>query len=212
MFGFLKSKAGQVWGGLKNLWARVAAGGGNVGAWIAQAAKYTSIPPDWVAGIRTIIARESGGNPNAINLTDVNAQRGDPSIGLMQVIGSTFRTYRDARLPNNQRDPVANIVAGVNYIRSRDGSIHNVQQADPSRPPKGYASGGILGPGQLGFNETTRPEYILNGAQFAQLANGGKGLNIDRLTVNLGNREFEGYVDSRIDESNRELSLTLVGR
>src|SRR5258707_211728 len=37
--------------------------------------------------------QESGGNPRAINLWDINAQRGD-SRGLMQVIGSTFAAYR----------------------------------------------------------------------------------------------------------------------
>src|SRR5699024_12451639 len=45
--------------------------------------------------------QESGGNPRAINNWDSNARRGTPSKGLMQVIGPTFRAYRDSRAPND---------------------------------------------------------------------------------------------------------------
>jgi hypothetical protein len=41
--------------------------------------------------------QESGGNPTAVNRTDVNWQRGTPSVGLMQVIGPTYRAYKDSR-------------------------------------------------------------------------------------------------------------------
>ncbi len=59
--------------------------------------------------------QESGGNPMAINLTDINAQRGDPSRGLMQVIGATFARYRSFMLSPNIYDPMANTFAGLNY-------------------------------------------------------------------------------------------------
>src|SRR5258707_6971449 len=59
--------------------------------------------------------QESGGNPRAINLWDINAQRGDPSRGLMQVIGSTFAAYRSFALSSNIYDPMANVFAGLNY-------------------------------------------------------------------------------------------------
>ncbi|RUU68582.1 hypothetical protein EOC06_39835, partial [Mesorhizobium sp. M7A.F.Ca.MR.362.00.0.0] len=36
---------------------------------------------------------ESGGNAKAINLWDINAKRGTPSKGLMQVIDPTFKAY-----------------------------------------------------------------------------------------------------------------------
>jgi SLT domain-containing protein len=65
---------------------------------------------------------ESGGNPNAINLTDINAQRGDPSKGLMQVISETFAAYRNPSLSSNIYDPLANIFAGVNYAVHRYGN------------------------------------------------------------------------------------------
>src|SRR5699024_7990077 len=66
---------------------------------------------------------ESGGNPNAQNNWDRNPQRGHPSIGLLQVIKSTFEAYRAKDLPNDQRHPLANIYAGINYANKRYGSL-----------------------------------------------------------------------------------------
>ena len=77
------------------------------------------------AGVLLIIEHESSGNPNAINNWDSNAKAGDPSRGLMQVIGTTFNEYK---LPghNDIYSPVDNIIAGVRYALSRYGSIQNV--------------------------------------------------------------------------------------
>lgn len=80
---------------------------------------------------------ESGGNPNAQNNWDSNAQRGDPSIGLLQVIKSTFEAYRAKDLPNDQRHPLANIYAGINYANKRYGSLDAIW---PTR--NGYNAGG----------------------------------------------------------------------
>lgn len=80
---------------------------------------------------------ESGGNPNAQNNWDSNAQRGDPSIGLLQVIKSTFEAYRAKDLPNDQRHPLANIYAGINYANQRYGSLDAIW---PTR--NGYNAGG----------------------------------------------------------------------
>jgi hypothetical protein len=66
-------------------------------------------------GVLSMIQAESGGNPNAINLTDSNARAGHPSQGLMQTIPGTFARWRNPGLPNNILDPLANIYAGVNY-------------------------------------------------------------------------------------------------
>jgi hypothetical protein len=77
------------------------------------------------AGVLLIIEHESSGNPNAINNWDSNAAAGDPSRGLMQVIGTTFDEYK---LPGHDDiySPVDNIIAGVRYALSRYGSIQNV--------------------------------------------------------------------------------------
>jgi len=137
-------------------------GGGSLGAWIAAAIADTGVPASWGGPLGVLIMRESGGNPNAINLTDSNAKAGHPSQGLMQTIPGTFEAYRDKNLVDNIRDPVANIVAGINYIKARYGSIFNVQQANASLPPKGYDQGGWLTPGYtLTHNASGHPEMVL---------------------------------------------------
>lgn len=77
------------------------------------------------AGVLLIIEHESSGNPNAVNDWDENAAAGDPSRGLLQVIGSTFDEYKLSG-HDDIYDPVDNIIAGVRYALSRYGSIENV--------------------------------------------------------------------------------------
>lgn len=109
---------------------------GDVSNWIAQAEAAAGVDSSWTTALSQIIKSESGGNPRAINLTDSNAQAGDPSRGLMQTIMSTFEAYRLPSLPDDIYDPVANIVAGIRYIISRYGSVSNVPGI------KAVASGG----------------------------------------------------------------------
>jgi Transglycosylase SLT domain len=101
-----------------------------VESWINQAFKVLEadgVPASELneAGVLLIIEHESSGNPNAINNWDSNAQAGDPSRGLMQVIGTTFNEYKLSG-HGNIYDPVDNIIAGVRYALSRYGSIQNV--------------------------------------------------------------------------------------
>ncbi|MEU1151815.1 transglycosylase SLT domain-containing protein [Streptomyces sp. NPDC005918] len=120
--------------------------GGGVDSDIAQAiAKAMSLTgvsgSKWADGIATIIRRESGGNARAVNNWDSNAKAGNASRGLMQVIPSTFKSYHQSGTSWDIFDPVANIAAAINYIKSRYKDISNVQQADPSKPAKGYWTG-----------------------------------------------------------------------
>ena len=103
---------------------------GRVGDWIRQALAILTaagIPPEKMdpAAIATIIQRESGGDPGAVNTWDSNAERGTPSQGLMQTIGPTFEAYK---LPGHDEitDPVDNIIAGVRYAVDRYGSVSAV--------------------------------------------------------------------------------------
>ena len=96
----------------------------NVGAGVARwaglvnkALSMLGLPLSLASRVLYQMQTESGGNPNAINLSDVNAQRGDPSRGLLQTIGSTFRAYHVAGTSNNIYDPLANIAAAINYAR-----------------------------------------------------------------------------------------------
>jgi Transglycosylase SLT domain len=101
-----------------------------VESWISQAFKVLEadgVPASELdeAGVLLIIEHESSGNPNAINNWDSNAKAGDPSRGLMQVIGTTFNEYKLSG-HGNIYNPVDNIIAGVRYALSRYGSIQNV--------------------------------------------------------------------------------------
>jgi hypothetical protein len=110
---------------------------------IAQALRITGHWPPTPANIDAVLGRvmqESGGNPNAINLWDSNAQAGHPSEGLLQTIPGTFAAHRSRRLPNRIRHPLANLVAGLNYMHRQYGRI-------VAANGRGYATGGRRGGG-----------------------------------------------------------------
>jgi hypothetical protein len=123
--------------------------------WVFGAERATGTPASWTAAILRRIMFESGGNPNAINNWDSNAMAGDPSRGLMQTIGSTFNAYHQPGTSGNIYDPVANIAAAINYIKSRYGTIFAI---DP--PVQGYGKGGTVdrtGLAYLHRGETVTP-------------------------------------------------------
>ncbi len=125
-----------------------AAGGaisGNLSGWITTAMALTGVGPDWYGPLAQIIEHESSGNPNDINLWDYNAQHGDPSRGLMQLTGENMADYHLQGMENIY-DPVSNIAAGIQYIKSRYGSVYNVpgiRALAEGRSYVGYANGGI---------------------------------------------------------------------
>jgi SLT domain-containing protein len=89
------------------------------------ALRYTGINPTPALvdlGLRRM-NQESGGNPMAINKTDINAQRGDPSIGLMQNIGSAFPQRAKELASRGIYDGFANIVASIRYTLGQYGSL-----------------------------------------------------------------------------------------
>lgn len=94
--------------------------------------------PTYASAVLIVIAHESSGNPNAINNWDVNAKRGDPSRGLMQVIGRVFTRYRAPTLPNNIYDPAANIYAALAYAIASYGSIGNIPGVKSIVAGRGY--------------------------------------------------------------------------
>jgi SLT domain-containing protein/phage-related protein len=99
-------------------------GGGKAGGGVLQwknlvdiALMLNNLPSSLDARVLYQMQTESGGNPNAINLTDSNAAAGDPSRGLLQTIGSTFAAYHIPGTSNNIYDPLANIAAAINYAK-----------------------------------------------------------------------------------------------
>lgn len=99
----------------------------------------------WEDAIVRQIATESGGNVNAINNYDSNAQAGHPSQGLLQFIPSTFAANNITG--GNFLDPMAQIAAVLPYVIKKygmgpDGSPNQIGRG------VGYASGGAThGPG-----------------------------------------------------------------
>lgn len=105
--------------------------GDNLDGWIRTALDVMDAKniPGSYEGVKKNIMRESGGNPQAQNNWDVNAQNGSPSKGLLQVIQPTFDTYHVDGTKDSLTDPVANIVAASNYAADRYGSMDNVNSA-----------------------------------------------------------------------------------
>jgi SLT domain-containing protein len=108
---------------------------------------------------------ESGGNPTIVNRWDSNWLAGTPSVGLMQVIGPTFRTWAG---PFRNTGPfeygvsvngLANIFAGLNYAIHRYGAGWTSVLGHGH----GYDSGGWLMPGPV--NGTGQPEAVLTPGQ-----------------------------------------------
>lgn len=115
---------------------------------------------------------ESGGNPNAINNWDINAKRGTPSKGLMQVIDPTFQAYK---MPgyDNIWDPLSNMLAAIRYTLSRYGSLANgwkghgyadgigrISLSDIYRGIPFLENGGIIDTGQLFVAREKGPELV----------------------------------------------------
>jgi hypothetical protein len=99
---------------------KVANAGSGVQRWaglVAQALRMEGLPAGLASAVLYQMQTESGGNPNAQNNTDINAQMGIPSQGLMQVIPPTFALYHWPGTSGNIRDPLANIAAAINYAR-----------------------------------------------------------------------------------------------
>lgn len=121
--------------------------GGGAGQWrpvVEQALTMMGSPLSNTDRTISQIDIESGGNPYARNDWDINAQNGDPSIGLLQVIKSTFDAMVHPSLADRgQTDPLANLTAGIGWAIHRYGGP---EQIWPTRA--GYREGGwILGGG-----------------------------------------------------------------
>lgn len=210
--------------------------GGGVARWtdtVKQALTMLNQPTS-SAMVNTVLRRmkqESGGNPRAINNWDANARRGDPSKGLMQVIGSTFRAYRMKGFKSNIYDPLSNILASMRYALARYGSLSaaynrrggykhggtiagyalggSIRDGNglsflSGMMPKKYDDGGYLPPGLTTvLNATGKPEPVFTQEQFSMMSAGGSARwNIENLTV-ADPGEFVAAVDRR--ERRREL-------
>jgi tape measure domain-containing protein len=184
-------------------------GGGTPGA-AGGAKRWTSViltalrmlgqSASWLPTVLSRMNRESGGDPNAINLWDSNAKAGYPSQGLMQTIPGTFYAYAGALAGRGIRDPLANTYAGLNYAIHRYGSLAALNR------PGGYAKG---------TNNATRgwkwvgergPELVKFKGGEQVIPNGGGNVNVQ---VFIGERELTDIVDVRVTHNNNRMADAL---
>lgn len=133
-----------------------------VNSWITEAMGIAGVPASWAGPLATIAMKESGGNPNAVNNWDINAKNGIPSKGLMQTIEPTFNAHKASGY-GNIFNPVDNILASINYIRSRYGDVFNVpgiRSMAEGGSYVGYAKGGKASRGETFIAGENGPELI----------------------------------------------------
>ncbi|KZM54907.1 hypothetical protein A3Q35_13185 [Aeribacillus pallidus] len=130
---YLKEKVGDFAG----IGAVSGTGAAQARKWILAAMAITNTPASYLNALMTIAKKESGFNPKAINLWDINAKRGTPSKGLFQTIDPTFNRYKMPGF-NDIWNPVHNAVAAIRYMNARYGSIANVPGLRNMARGKGY--------------------------------------------------------------------------
>ena len=154
---------------------------------------------------------ESGGNPNAINNWDINAQNGTPSKGLMQVIDPTFRAYAYPGYDKNIYDPLSNILAAIRYTLSRYGSLANgwkghgyasgigtINLSDLFGAIPKLAGGGVVMPGQLFVANERGPELL------GRYGNRTTVVNNDQVVSSVSSG-----VEKAVQRQNAEMTLLL---
>jgi phage-related protein len=224
MHGFLsglKSGAGKAWDFVKAVGGKTRSAleatlganvsGSGVSRWsglVLQMLQVFGQPASLLSTVLRRMNQESGGNPSIVNRTDSNWLAGTPSVGLMQVIGPTFRAfagpYRNTGpfLYGSSINPAANLYASFAYALSRYGSLSNAFNR-----AGGYDSGGWLQPGYtLAYNGTGRRERVLTDQQWAD-ATGDT-----YVTVKIGEHELTQIVDARVDKGIGKSARAIASR
>lgn len=162
------------------------------------------------ASVSTLVSRamqESTGDPGAVNNWDVNAKRGTPTKGLMQLLDSNFAKYHVAGTSNSIFDPVANVAAAIGYMLATYGHLVGANG-------HGYALGGlidVMAPAQwarggmvdrptlmTGEDGKKHPEYVIStNPQFkksnlAALADAASALGIPQARQGHNSKKGKG--------------------
>ncbi|PTY76941.1 hypothetical protein B5V89_16490 [Heyndrickxia sporothermodurans] len=222
----LKSIGEMATSWIKDLWGNWFGGiGGSAGAgvqkWAGIAAKALSMTGQFTkANLDRLLYQmqtESGGNPRAINLWDINALRGTPSKGLMQVIDPTFKAYAMPGYNTNIWDPLSNILASIRYALARYGSLSKAYRG------VGYKTGGLINDeGLYRLAEGGWPEFVIptdpsrrtDAMKLLALAGkqiqGNKRPNqLPNITTNFNNdyKELVNRQDQQISLMQRQIDL-----
>ena len=123
-----------------------------------------SLTANWLRQIQT----EWGGNLNSDDTTDINAQLGHPSVGLLELIPATFAAYAGPYLHTPplvnrgggpvSEDPMAQIYAAIHYANA---VYHGAAMDQIIGRGHGYDQGGLLPPGvSVAVDATGKPEMV----------------------------------------------------
>ncbi|OLN21849.1 hypothetical protein BTO30_12575 [Domibacillus antri] len=124
-------------------------GGGGAGMAqqaIMQALMMLGKPMSLLNPLMSIAKHESGFNPKAVNDWDINAQRGDPSVGLFQIIGSTMRRWQYPGM-GDRTNPLHSALAAIRYMDGRYGGVMNhpgIKSMTKGGGYKPYEKGGVI--------------------------------------------------------------------
>lgn len=105
--------------------------------------------------------RESNFDVNAVNNWDSNAQAGNPSRGMFQMIKTTFDAYK-TKGHGNYKNPVDQATAVLNYINKKYTPHYGFNGAFKRSADRAYATGGLINQnGMYNLAEGGYPEYVI---------------------------------------------------
>ncbi|WP_139368012.1 phage tail tape measure protein [Priestia abyssalis] len=211
--GFVKKKMSD-FGSLGNFKSGIAAPS-QVKAWISQALAITGTPMSWMPAMLIKAQKESGFNPRAINLWDINAKRGTPSKGLFQTIDPTFNAYKMKGM-NDIWNPVHNAVAAIRYIKDRYGTVFNtpgIKSMMRGGAYRGYRKGGFVPSTQTAWVGEEGPELVElpggsrvhNHRNSMRMTNGNGTVNYFTININ-GNKSVNEILNELIPELKKRLA------
>ena len=158
---------------------------GNAESWreMAMAAMrrngFNADDPAQVDAMLKQIMSESGGIPDRVQeIVDVNGTGESAGVGLLQIIPGTFATHRDPTLPDDRKDPWANMNAALRYYKWRYGTDlttmwghgHGYANGGVVELSKLYDQGGWLPHGGFAQNLSGKPEPVFTAAQWSSLS------------------------------------------
>jgi hypothetical protein len=166
-------------------------GSGDVGDWLAAAMHITGAPSHWMRGLAQLVGLESGGNPRAVNPTEVGSEN---ATGLLQTLPSTFRAHAMPGM-GDIFNPIHNAAAAIRYIMDTYGSVYSIRGiGDDSRDFIGYGAGGVLPEDIIGRGRSGQGYLLHAGETVVPSGRGGGGVTV---VVNVA-----GHVTTERDLAN----------
>ena len=118
--------------------------------------------PAQVNAMMAQIASESSGDPNITQNGYVDANTGgNEAVGLLQIAKDTWPGCRDPELPDDRRNPFANMVGALRYYRAKYGMDLTTVWGHGH----GYDRGGEITEPGLFSKQTTKAERVLSPRQ-----------------------------------------------